>query len=153
MSSGIATAIGILILLLIGGFVGFMLFSLTTGAKLTSENLRFRRQLTQLRNKTAAQEKQIENLTFSVTGQQHRKILESMGWRPLAPESLPKDGDQVLVAGAEASALRQAPNGAHYARFTLLPTGEGQLTRAGSPGERAPLDGSMLWAPPRILVR
>lgn len=154
MTSGIATAIGILILLLIGGFIGFMVFSLSAGAKLTSENAKLRRQVTRYQASNQSQLAQIADLSASITGQQNRQILESMGWRPLAPESLPGDGDQVLVSGAATrTPLRQAPNGAHYARFTLLPTGEGRLTRGASPGENVPLDGMILWAPPRILVR
>lgn len=145
--------IGLVLTFLFGFLVGWAIFNLTTAANLIEELRSLETSDRAQRAKIAAQQQQIQNMTSALTGQQNRQILESMGWRPLAAESHPKDGEQILVAGVETAALAKAPNGAHYAQFKKLGNRQVQLTQGSSGSLRVELDGTVLWIPQRFLLK
>jgi hypothetical protein len=145
-------SIGLLLSFLLGVGAGWVWFNLTTGAKLDGELRELRKSDPALRAKVKTQGDQIRDLTSQLTGLQNRQILESMGWRPMASESHPKEGEQILVAGLDTDTLGRAPNGSHYAQFKKLGASQVELAQGGN-SVRVPLDGTVLWIPQRFLLK
>lgn len=145
--------IGLLLAFLLGCAAGWVWFNLTIGSKQGSELSVLRKSDRALRLRVESQAQQIVDLKSQLTDKQHRQILESMGWRPMATESQPKDGEQILVAGLDAPQLARAPNGSHYAQFKKLSNGQVQLNQGARKSPPVPLDGTVLWIPQRFLLK
>ena len=149
-------ALLVLIILAIVALLGMLFernrFSMTTERDLQREIKRLTDQNNRHETTIKRQTDHIANLNVSVRGEQARRILQSHGWRPLGGESLPGDGEQILVVGMILTPESEAPNGYYYARFKKRDTNYGTLTYAGSVGQPVRLDGSVLWMPQRSLV-
>jgi NADH:ubiquinone oxidoreductase subunit K len=149
---GVLIAIVLAIIFLLGMLFERNRFTMTTEMALRREIQKLIDQNKRHETKIEQQVNHIATLNIAVRGEQARQILQSHGWRPLGGESLPGDGEQILVAGKILTPESLAPNGYYYARFRKRDANHGTLTYAGSAGKPVPLDGSVLWMPQRSLV-